>query len=207
MARYLPDGRMEYLGRMDAQVKLRGFRIELGEIETVLLESDGVLWAAAMVREDTTGDPRLVGYVVVDPVRGDPDEVMAEARRRLADTLPAYMIPQQLVTLDQLPLTPNGKTDRRALPAPEATGGATRTPPSTPTERALAVIWGEVLHQDGIGIEDNFFALGGHSLLATQVIARIRKELGVDVRVQKFFESSTIAAIAHLVDSRSVGVL
>ncbi|GAB2810444.1 hypothetical protein GCM10027091_47990 [Streptomyces daliensis] len=214
LARYLSDGRLEYLGRLDAQVKVRGFRIELGEIESALLETPGVIRAAAAAPESATGDAQLVGYVVpetgTDPGPGpapDPEALREAALSRLRDKLPSYMIPQQLMVLDELPLTPNGKTDRKALPAPEADRAEVHTPPSTPTEVALAGIWADVLHQDGIGVHDNFFALGGHSLLATQVIARIRKELGVDVRVQKFFQSSTIAEVAEFVDSRAVGFL
>ncbi|WP_461018392.1 AMP-binding enzyme, partial [Streptomyces daliensis] len=167
-------------GRLDAQVKVRGFRIELGEIESALLETPGVIRAAAAAREGATGDAQLVGYVVPDAALGsgaearDTSEIVEAALSRLRDKLPSYMIPQQLMVLEELPLTPNGKTDRKALPAPEADRAEVHTPPSTPTEVALVGIWADVLHQDGIGVHDNFFALGGHSLLATQVIARIR---------------------------------
>ncbi|WBB76878.1 amino acid adenylation domain-containing protein [Micromonospora sp. WMMD1128] len=193
-----PDGAgvLEFLGRIDHQVKLRGLRIELGEIESALREQPGVTEAAVIVREDSPGDKRLTAYLV------GPAE-HAALKAALKDTLPEYMVPAAFVTLDVLPLTPNGKLDRRALPAPVVTREASvaLVAPRDDTERALAVIWSEVLGVDTLGIDDDFFDLGGHSMLATQVVARIRKaDLGGRaVGVMDLFQQRTIRELAAFV--------
>jgi amino acid adenylation domain-containing protein len=192
------DGALEFLGRMDFQVKLRGFRIELGEIEAALAGQPGVREAVAAVREDVAGDARLVAYVVpgLNPV--SPDAL----RAALAARLPDYMIPGAFVTLDALPLTPNGKIDRRALPAPDTAAparDAVRTPPRTAEEKAIAAIWRDVLRADDVGVDENFFNVGGHSLLLAQVAARLQEWLGREVPLLDLFRHPTIATqAAHL---------
>ncbi|WP_433064940.1 non-ribosomal peptide synthetase/MFS transporter [Dactylosporangium sp. CS-033363] len=191
LARRRPDGTLEFLGRIDGQVKLRGQRIELGEIESVLREQPGVREAAVIVREDRPGDQRLVAYVVGET----PD------RAALKRLLPDYMMPAAFVALDTLPLSANGKLDRRALPAPvRAAGGGTA--PATPTERLVAGIWAAVLEIPTVGAEDDFFDLGGHSLLATQVAARLRKA-GAAVGVVDLFQHKTVRELAALIDRPS----
>ncbi|WP_018787225.1 non-ribosomal peptide synthetase/MFS transporter [Micromonospora sp. CNB394] len=193
-----PDGAgvIEFLGRIDHQVKLRGLRIELGEIESALREQPGVTEATVIVREDSPGDKRLTAYLV-----GEAEHVALKAA--LKDTLPEYMVPAAFVTLDALPLTPNGKLDRKALPAPVVTREASvaLVEPRDDTERALAAIWSEVLGVDTLGIDDDFFDLGGHSMLATQVVAKIRKaELGGRaVGVMDLFQQRTIRDLAAFI--------
>ncbi|MGY4908131.1 amino acid adenylation domain-containing protein [Micromonospora aurantiaca (nom. illeg.)] len=193
-----PDGAgvIEFLGRIDHQVKLRGLRIELGEIESALREQPGVTEATVIVREDSPGDKRLTGYLV-----GEAEHAALKAA--LKDTLPEYMVPAAFVTLDALPLTPNGKLDRKALPAPVVTREASvaLVEPRDDTERALAAIWSEVLGVDTLGIDDDFFDLGGHSMLATQVVAKIRKaELGGRaVGVMDLFQQRTIRDLAAFI--------
>lgn len=171
LARWRHDGTLDFLGRIDHQVKLRGLRIELGEIESALRERDGVAEAAVIVREDNPGDKRLVAYVVTTAST-------AQLKAALKDTLPEYMVPASFVTLDELPLTPNGKLDRKALPAPVLIrdASAALVEPRSEVERLLAAIWSEILGVATLGIDDDFFDLGGHSMLATQVVARIRKD-------------------------------
>ncbi|HLL47542.1 MAG TPA: amino acid adenylation domain-containing protein, partial [Longimicrobiaceae bacterium] len=173
--RWLADGTVEFLGRMDQQVKIRGFRVELGEIEAALRQDAGVAECAVVAREDVRGDRRLVAYVV--------GEARAEAvRARLRQSLPEYMLPAAFVFLDALPLTPNGKLDRKALPAPELASPEERyVAPRTPAEEVLAGIWAEVLRLERVGVTESFFELGGHSLLATRVISRVRQVFGVEV--------------------------
>ncbi|MBQ1041225.1 MULTISPECIES: non-ribosomal peptide synthetase/MFS transporter [unclassified Micromonospora] len=193
-----PDGAgvIEFLGRIDHQVKLRGLRIELGEIESALREQPGVTEATVIVREDSPGDKRLTAYLV-----GAAEHTALKAA--LKDTLPEYMVPAAFVTLDALPLTPNGKLDRKALPAPVVTREASveLVEPRDDTERALAAIWSEVLGVDTLGIDDDFFDLGGHSMLATQVVAKIRKaELGGRaVGVMDLFQQRTIRDLAAFI--------
>ncbi|MEU8312747.1 amino acid adenylation domain-containing protein [Micromonospora sp. NPDC048887] len=193
-----PDGAgvIEFLGRIDHQVKLRGLRIELGEIESALREQPGVTEATVIVREDSPGDKRLTAYLV-----GEAEHAALKAA--LKDTLPEYMVPAAFVTLDALPLTPNGKLDRKALPAPVVTREASvaLVEPRDDTERAVAAIWSEVLGVDTLGIDDDFFDLGGHSMLATQVVARIRKaELGGRaVGVMDLFQQRTIRDLAAFI--------
>ncbi|HEY0735446.1 MAG TPA: amino acid adenylation domain-containing protein [Herpetosiphonaceae bacterium] len=219
LARYLPDGVIEYLGRVDDQVKLRGFRIELGEIDAVLRQHAAVRDAVVVLREDQPGDARLVAYVVPDQnlePRTKNLEDSAEPgskflvlgstlgeglRSFLAQRLPAYMIPSAFVFLDMLPMTTNGKIDRRALPAPVPDDGAQADAgPRTPTEELLATIWATVLGRERIGLHENFFDLGGHSLLATRVIARVRAAFQVDLPLTSLFESPTVAGMARQVE-------
>ena len=196
LARYLPDGNIEFLGRFDNQVKLHGYRIELGEIEAVLGQHPMVQSSVVVVREDTPGDKRLVGCVVA---RSDESFDIQEVRKYLKQKLPEYMIPSQFVLLDALPLTPNGKVGRKALPAPDQDRpelGNVYQAPRTPMEETLATIWSELLKVDKVGIHDNFFELGGHSLLATQVISRVRSCLSVELPLRVLFESPTIEQMA-----------
>ncbi|HEX8274264.1 MAG TPA: non-ribosomal peptide synthase/polyketide synthase [Longimicrobiaceae bacterium] len=192
--RWLADGRLEFLGRLDEQVKLRGFRVEPAEVEAALAACPGVRQARVVVREDEPGDKRLVAYVVGD---AEPDAL----RARLRASLPEYLVPSALVALDALPLTPNGKLDRRALPAPEVGAGRGYVAPRTAAEEALAGIWASVLGAERVGAEDGFFELGGHSLLAMQVVSRVRKELGVEVPLRALFEAPTVAALAERVEA------
>jgi len=198
VVRWLADGRIEFQGRMDFQVKLRGFRVELGEIESVLNRHSGVGESLVLLREDTPGDKRLVGYVVR---RGGEAVEGAALRVFLKEQLPDYMAPSAIVFLESFPLTANGKVDRRALPAPTGVdlgvGGVVE--PRTSVERALAEIWRAVLKVDRLSIHDNFFDLGGHSLLATQVISQIRDSLGVAIPLRTLFDAQTIATLAERV--------
>ncbi|MGH7828769.1 MAG: amino acid adenylation domain-containing protein, partial [Candidatus Binatia bacterium] len=200
MARYLSDGNIEFLGRIDHQVKIRGFRIELGEIETALAQHPAVKQAIALTREDGAGDKHLVGYVVTDP---EQTLTVNGLRSFLREKLPDYMIPYAFVFLDALPLTPTGKVDRRALPAPDQTRPELEqefVAPQTRIEEVLAGIWSEVLGIEQIGIFDNIFELGAHSLLATGVISRVRAALGVTLTLQNLFEAPTVAALAERID-------
>ncbi|BAT56844.1 amino acid adenylation domain protein (plasmid) [Nostoc sp. NIES-3756] len=200
LARYLTNGEVEYLGRIDYQIKLRGFRIELGEIEAVLEQHPLVRQCVVMAREDVSGQ-RLVAYLVAENVSND------ELRQYLRRQLPEYMIPSAFVILDSLPLTPNGKVNRRALPAPENNNSElaiTFVAPRHPVEEVLAGIWTQVLGVSQVGIYDNFFELGGHSLLATQVISRIRKTFGMDTSLQRLFEFPTIAELAKDIQEASL---
>ncbi|WP_420125382.1 non-ribosomal peptide synthetase, partial [Longimicrobium sp.] len=194
--RWLADGTIEYLGRLDEQVKVRGFRIELGEIEATLRRHPAVTDCAVVAREDAGGEKRLAAYVV--------GEVEAEAlREHLRQSLPEYMVPSAFVPLDALPLTPNGKLDRRALPAPDlASVEEAYVAPRTPAEEALAQIWGDVLGIERVGVEDNFFAIGGHSLLATRVVSRVREALDVEVGVVALFDHPTVAGLARWLGER-----
>ncbi|GAB3833615.1 amino acid adenylation domain-containing protein [Dactylosporangium cerinum] len=195
LTRWRTDGTIEFLGRIDHQVKLRGLRIELGEIEAALRAQPGVTEAAVTVREDRPGDKRLVAYLVglLEP---DP----AALKSALKKVLPDYMVPTAFVGLARLPLGPSGKLDRRALPAPvAAAAGADAAPPTTPAELIFAAIWADVLGLPSVGIDDDFFDLGGHSLLATQVVARARKQLdgvGQPVSVMDVFTLKTIRELA-----------
>ena len=171
--RYLPDGNLEFLGRLDHQIKLRGYRIEPGEIEAILREDPAIRQSLVLVREDQAGGKRLVAYVV-----GQGIDVEAQ-RARLKGRLPDYMVPAAFVVLDSLPLTPNGKVDRKALPVPEQEAGTSGyQAPRTPLESAIAEIWADILNLPRVGIHDNFFNLGGHSLSAVQLMERIHQALG-----------------------------
>ncbi|WP_214103836.1 amino acid adenylation domain-containing protein [Acrocarpospora catenulata] len=206
IARWLPDGTLEFVTRADAQVKIRGYRVEPGEIEAVLTRHPDVAHASVVAREDRPGDRRLVAYVVpadVDLFNVDLSNVdLADVREHAAALLPDYMVPAAFVPLDQLPLTPNGKVDRRALPAPQDTGPAGDLP-RTPGEELLAGLFAEVLALPSVGVHDDFFALGGHSLLATRLVTRIRATLGHDLGVAALFETPTVAGLAAELGSGS----
>ncbi|MEH2284139.1 MAG: amino acid adenylation domain-containing protein [Nostoc sp.] len=195
LARYLPDGNIEYLGRIDNQVKIRGFRIELGEIEVALSQHPHVQASYVIAREDNRGDKRLVAYIVPQP---QVTLTISELRSNLKEKLPDYMVPSAIVILESLPLTPNGKIDRRALPAPEPSSELSDkyVAPRTPVEEILALIWQQVLKVELVGIHDNFFELGGHSLLATQLISRVRTSLKVELPLRNLFAAPTIAQLA-----------
>ncbi|MCW5317887.1 amino acid adenylation domain-containing protein [Nostoc sp. KVJ3] len=196
LARYLPDGNIEYLGRIDNQVKIRGFRIELGEIEVALSQHPHVQASCVIAREDTPGDKRLVAYIVPQP---QVTLTVSELRSDLKKKLPDYMVPSAIVILESLPLTPNGKIDRRALPAPEPSSELLEkyVAPRNPIEEILSLIWQQVLKVELVGRHDNFFELGGHSLLATQLISRVRSSLKVELPLRSLFAAPTIAELSH----------
>jgi amino acid adenylation domain-containing protein len=204
LARYRRDGTIEFIGRLDNQVKLRGFRVELGEIESALTEHAGIAQAVVLVREDRAHDRRLVAYIVP---RDNQAPAVSEIRKHLRLTLPDYMVPAVFVTLDEMPLTTNQKVDRRALPAPERSEETSDEyiAPRTQREELIAGIWAEVLRVDRIGVYDNFFELGGHSLLATQMTARLRQMFQVDVPVRAIFERLTVVEMANLLDQMVQG--
>ena len=199
-ARYLPDGNIEFLERVDQQVKIRGFRIELGEIESILSEHEAVREVKVTAREDVPGDKRLVAYIVPE---GKSIPSLDALREYLKGKLPDYMVPAAFVTLEKIPLTPNGKVDHRALPTPEYTRPELEqayAAPRTSVEQALADIWAEVLGVKQVGINDNFFQLGGHSLLAVRLFVRIRKWAGVDLPLAILFRSPTVRGLAEIID-------
>jgi amino acid adenylation domain-containing protein len=201
LGRYLPDGSIEFLGRIDHQVKLRGFRIELNEITAALEEHEGVAEGVVIVREDIPGDKRLVAYVVSRT--GVKPEINAW-RSFLQERLPDYMVPTNFVILDELPRTLNAKVDRNALPAPETTvveDDADFLAPRTPIEEIVAGIWAQVLGIEKIGINDDFFSLGGHSLLATQVISRILETFQANVPLQALFNARTLAELVDCIET------
>jgi amino acid adenylation domain-containing protein len=196
LARWLPDGTIEFLGRADEQVKIRGFRVEPAEVEEALRRQPAVREATVVAREEPSGDKRLVGYVVSD------GSVSSEQlRAHVAEWVPDFMVPSAFVLLDELPHTPSGKIDRLALPEPEAAAAA-RTKfvaPRTPMEENVAAIWADVLNVEKVGIHDDFFALGGHSLLATQIVAQIRTDLSVELPLHSLFSSPTVESLAAAV--------
>jgi amino acid adenylation domain-containing protein len=201
LARYLPDGNLEFLGRTDQQVKLRGFRIELGEIEVVLTQHPLVQAAVAIVREDTVGDQRLVAYLVSHP---EQSFVTSELRSFLKRRLPDYMVPAAFVRLAALPLTGNGKVDRHRLPPPAGPSSgltAISLSPRSSVEAELTQLWREILGLEQVGIHDNFFDLGGHSLLATQLLSRVRDRLQVQVPLRSLFAAPTIAELAQAIET------
>ncbi|HEX2094411.1 MAG TPA: amino acid adenylation domain-containing protein, partial [Longimicrobiaceae bacterium] len=191
--RWLADGTLEFLGRLDHQVKLRGFRVETGEVEAALAEHPGVREAFVMVREDRPGEQRLAAYLIP----GGEAPPVGELRAFLKERVPDYMVPSGFVAMDAFPLTSNGKVERAALPAPEpAAAEREYVAPRDPVEETVAEIWEEVLGTERIGANDDFFALGGHSLLATQVVSRIRTTLHVEVPLRVVFEAPTVEALA-----------
>jgi len=203
LVRWLPSGELEFLGRIDQQVKIRGLRIELGEIEATLAGRPGIGSAVVIVREDQPGDKRLVAYCTPAPGSAPPDP--AAIRQACRDRLPEYMVPT-LVLLDALPLTPNGKVDRKALPAPDqqTVGSEDRTAPRSEVESAVAEVWSEVLGlaPERFGVHDDFFDLGGHSLLATRVVNRLDQLTGLQLSLKEFLLAPTVAALAeHVVET------
>ncbi|HSG38368.1 MAG TPA: amino acid adenylation domain-containing protein, partial [Thermoanaerobaculia bacterium] len=206
LGRWLADGTLEYLGRIDDQVKIRGFRVELGEIEARLRELDRVEDCAVVAREDRSGDPLLVAYVVP---AGAGDVAAGELRDHLAAVLPDWMIPARFVAVPGLPRTPNGKLDRKGLrelaAAPKAVEKAAG-PPNDPVEEILAGIWSGLLGT-AVGPRDDFFHAGGHSLLATQAVYRIREALGVDLSLEDFFSRPTIEKLAPVLRAARAGGL
>jgi amino acid adenylation domain-containing protein len=203
LARYLPDGAIEYVGRIDHQVKLSGVRIELGEIEAAVIEHPSIREAVVLAREDAPGNKRLVAYLVSAGAAGaTPDD--ADLRAFLSERLPHYMVPSAYIRMERWPLTSSGKVDRLRLPAPAvgARDGRPFVAPRTPVEELIAGYWGELMQLSEVGVDDNFFDLGGHSLLAARLIARLRRELRADVHVQDVFESPTVASLAAKVEAR-----
>ena len=192
LARFLPDGNIEFLGRMDHQVKIRGFRIELGEIENQLLKIDDVKEVVVVAREDKTKDKYLCAYYVLSE-----DISMSELKQQLSNVLPSYMIPTHFMELEKLPLTPNGKLDRKALPEPFVRIEQAYVAPRNEMEEVLVSIWNEVLGKEKVGINDNFFELGGHSLRATVIASRIHKELAVELPLKELFKIPTILEISE----------
>lgn len=201
LGRYLPNGDIEYLGRIDHQVKIRGFRIELGEIESALAQHPSVKQSVVIIREDIPGDKRLVAYVRLDQKQTFRAQ---EFRSFLQSKLPDYMVPSTFLLLDALPLTPNGKVDRCALPAPDSSRpdqSATFVAPRTFIEQQLADIWASVLKLERVGIHNNFFELGGDSLLATQVMSRLRQAFGVELPLRTLFEAPTVADLGDRLET------
>jgi len=196
LARWLPDGNIEFLGRIDSQVKIRGFRIELGEIENQLIEHEAVKEAVVIAKEEQDGSKYLCSYVV-----GDGQLTVTELREYLRKELPDYMIPSYFMQLEAMPLTPNGKIDRKALPEPDGKidSSVEYEAPRNEVEEKLVKIWEEVLKVEKIGINDNFFELGGHSLRATSVAAKIHKELNVEVSLREIFKTPAIRGLSEYI--------
>ncbi len=201
LVRYLPDGAIEFLGRLDHQVKIRGFRIELGEIEAALNRHPSVRESIVLLREDAPGEKRLVAYLATESRKAF---TVDDLRNFLRQKLPDYMTPAAFVTLDALPLTPNGKIDRRALPAPEQSRpelAEAFVTPRNQVEELLAAAWADALEIERVGVHDNFFDLGGHSLLATKLFSRIRDTFQVELPLAALFEAPTVAALAERIES------
>jgi len=205
VARYLEDGEIEFLGRIDQQVKVRGYRIELGEIEAVLLQHEAVSDAVVMAREDAGNEKhsekRLIAYVVS---HREQEPTVSELHRFMREKLPEYMRPSGYVMVEAMPLTVNGKVDRRALPAPDTTRPELEeefAAPTTQVEEMLAGIWAEVLGLERVGIHDNFFELGGHSLLATQLASRVHHAFQIELPLRAIFERPTVTALAESVNA------
>ncbi len=200
LGRYLLDGNIEYVGRLDHQVKIRGFRVELGEIETALKLHTQVKQAVVVAREDQPGDKRLVAYAISNDADA-PTPI--ELRAFLQDKLPDYMLPSAFMLLESLPLTPSGKVDRRALPVPDAAlfeSASAIVVPRTPTEELLAEVWAQVMGHAQISIHANFFEMGGHSLMASQVMARVQQLFNVDLPLRSLFERPTVAGLAARIE-------
>ncbi|MEO7532772.1 MAG: amino acid adenylation domain-containing protein, partial [Ferruginibacter sp.] len=197
LARWLPDGNIEYLGRIDEQVKIRGYRIELGEIESVLQQSELVKQAVVLAKEDNSGSKRLVAYVVPEAAF-DKESMITHLRSRL----PEYMVPALWVELESLPLSPNGKIDRKALPNPDLNlaSGRGYVAPRNEMEQKLANIWQELLGVEKVGVHDNFFHLGGHSLLAMKMVAHMKKTLLISIPIQVLFQFTTINDLSNYLD-------
>ncbi|MEL6136176.1 MAG: amino acid adenylation domain-containing protein [Cyanobacteria bacterium J06626_23] len=201
LAEYLSDGRIKILGRIDNQTKIRGFRVELGEVERILQTHPQVKTSVAVVREDASGNQRLVAYGV--PIAGLPEKATSsEVRQFVAETLPQYMVPSVFMWLPALPLTPNGKVDTKSLPEPVAVSYQARVAPRSETEQAIAQIFAQTLSAESIGIYDDFFELGGHSLLATQLVAQVLAQFDVEITVIDLFEATTVAALAQRIEQK-----
>ncbi|WP_148302701.1 non-ribosomal peptide synthetase, partial [Caldalkalibacillus mannanilyticus] len=196
LARWLPDGNIEFLGRIDDQVKVRGFRIELGEIESKLLTLDVIKEGAVIAREEESGQKQLYAYVVAEQAVN-----VGEIRSALSQMLPGYMIPSYFVQVEKMPLTPNGKIDRRALPyiEGEIQTGTEYVAPRTEAEKKLVEIWQEILGVQKISIKENFFDLGGHSLRATTLVSRLHKEMSVEVSLRSIFQFPTVEKLAEVI--------
>jgi thioesterase domain-containing protein/acyl carrier protein len=201
LARYLPDGNIEYVGRIDHQVKIRGFRIELGEIENALSKHPEVREAVVIARSEKSGDKQLVAYVVpnVGGGHGGTAPTPSTLRSFLKQKLPDYMVPAAIVVLESFPLTPNGKLDRRALPAPDTSSfvAASFVAPRDEIEGQLAQIWSEILNIHPVGVKDNFFDLGGHSISAVQLMGKIKQQFGKTLPLTALFPSATIEELAE----------
>ena len=202
LGRYLPDGNIEFLGRIDHQVKIRGFRVEMGEIEVVLSQHPAIRETAILAQDDPAGSKRLVAYLVSDRDYAGAGSIVEAVRSFLAEKLPAYMVPSAFVMLETLPLTPNGKLDRKALPVPDfssqvsAVTEATFVAPRDQTEQQLALIWQEFLGVPSISMTDNFFELGGHSLLAVRLWSKVEKVFDRKLPLSMLFQAPTIAQLA-----------
>ncbi|WP_028546570.1 non-ribosomal peptide synthetase [Paenibacillus taiwanensis] len=196
LARWLPDGNVEYVGRIDDQVKIRGFRIEVGEVEAQLLKVESILKATVIVRGSDSSEKQLCAYYVAD--RPLPP---SELKRLLAQDLPSYMIPAYLIPLERMPLTTNGKVDRKALPSPEdyVQAETEYVAPRTAHERLLARIWQDVLGLTKVGVKDNFFELGGHSLRATTLVSKLHKEENISLSLRDVFRYPTLEALAAFI--------
>ena len=193
LARWRPDGTLEYLGRVDQQVKIRGVRVELGEVEAALVAQPGVRHAAVTARNDRPGGAYLAAYLVLQPGITLDTEALRQA---LSRRLPESMLPSAFAVLETLPLTSSGKLDRLALPAPTHEDNSNYIPPRTETERRLSELFAEVLGLHRVGLHDHFFALGGHSLLVTRLVSRIRSQLGRECSLRAVFETPTVAGLA-----------
>lgn len=204
LARYLPDGNIEFLGRVDNQVKIRGFRIELDEIEKLLIQHPDVKQAAVIAREDIPGDKRLLAYVVLNQ---KPEAIVTTLKNLLQENLPQYMIPGVFVVLDSLPLTPNGKVDRQNLPVCDRTRPDVEesfVAPRNPIEEKLAAIWADLLGYEQIGVNDNFFNLGGHSLIVAQILSRVRDSFQVELSFANIFANPTVAGLASVIQQHEL---
>jgi amino acid adenylation domain-containing protein len=215
LARYLPDGNIDFIGRVDHQVKIRGFRIELGEIESTISSIDGVKQAIVLAREDDSGQKKLVAYVVPNHLSLIERETQQQnfitvIRKECSQALPDYMSPSQIMLLAEMPLTPNGKVDRKALPKPEGRDGLeTYQAPEGIIENSLASIWKDLLQVERVGRGDNFFHLGGHSLIATRLISKIRQNESIEVPLRAVFEHPILSDLAHVIEQKyqSAGLL
>ncbi len=203
LGRWLPDGNIEFLGRIDHQVKIRGFRIELGEIEALLTQHQAVRETVVVVREENSAEKYLAAYVVPSAEYHTSNELVQQLRKFLKERLPEYMLPSVIVLLEALPLTPSGKVDRRALPVPDKQKNESEVgfvAPRNPQQEEVAHIWSQILKREQIGIYDNFFDLGGHSLLATLVISRLRETFQVELPLRSLFEEPTVAQLVERIE-------
>jgi len=201
LGRWFPDGSLEWLGRIDHQVKVRGFRIELGEIEAGIARHPAVREVVVVVREDAPGERRLVAYYAAER---PPADLVADLRALIRATSPEYMVPSEFVRLDALPRSPNGKLDRKALPKPLGGAGAPRVDQAaarSPTEELVMGVFRHVLERADFGVGDSFFDLGGHSLMAARLMSQLRAASGVDLPLRVLFERPTVAALAQAVDA------